>query len=403
VRANYGRYYLPISVETLRRFGPDMPLVERTIELYEVGPWSSVDTNGDGEIDSVETRDAARRVYGLTPIQETLQTRDPSWTLNVADDLKNQYTDTITLNFQREVVQNASVGVTYIYKRAGNLFANLPINGVTGQEWAYERIPFTTSTGQQVMLYSVLFQDYDGNGMTDGQDVAWVGNNSSFVVQNLPDFDGVKPKRTYQGLQFVFNKRYSDRWQALASFLYSSSDGIGRRSFRQDFNVESPMFYDDNWMGSLNYTVNNLEGPLPFTPTFEVKLSGSYTIPRIELDTGLRYRTHSGRAVWLVEDYPVHSQWADPPGGVLNPGGLPQIVAVDPNDPDYLPNQHLFDLHLARTFKLGSEHRNVVLIVDGFNIFNSSTPLNLDVHFEYGKVRAIPQSRRFRFGARYEF
>ena len=403
VRANYGRYYLPISVETLRRFGPDMPLVQRTVELYEVGPWSSVDTNGDGEIGSVETRDAARRVYGLTPIRETLQTRDPSWTLNVADDLKNQYTDTFTLNFQREVVQNASVGVTYIYKRAGNLFANLPINGVTGQEWAYERIPFTTSTGQQVMLYSVLFQDYDGNGVTDGQDVAWVGNNSSFVVQNLPDFDGVKPKRTYQGLQFVFNKRYSDRWQALASFLYSNSEGIGRRSFRQDFNVESPMFYDDNWMGSLNYTVNNLEGPLPFTPTFEVKLSGSYTIPRVEIDTGLRYRTHSGRAVWLVEDYPVHSQWANPPGGVLNPGGLPQIVAIDPNDPDYLPNQHLFDLHLARTFKLGSEARSVVLIVDGFNIFNSSTPLNLDVHFEYGKVRAIPQSRRFRFGARYEF
>jgi hypothetical protein len=25
------------------------------------------------------------------------------------------------------------------------------------------------------------------------------------------------------------------------------------------------------------------------------------------------------------------------------------------------------------------------------------------VHFDYGKVQSIPQSRRFRFGARYEF
>ncbi len=66
-RASYGRYYQPISVETLRRFGPDMPLVERTTQIFEVGPWSSVDTNGDGEIDTVETRDAARRVHGLTP------------------------------------------------------------------------------------------------------------------------------------------------------------------------------------------------------------------------------------------------------------------------------------------------------------------------------------------------
>jgi hypothetical protein len=403
VRANYGRYYQPISVETLRRFGPDMPQVQRTVQIFEVGPWSSVDTNGDGEIGTIETRDAARRVNGLTPISETQQTIDPSWTLNVADDLKNQYTDLITLNVEREVMRNASFGVSYIYKRAGNLFANIPINSVTGQEWQYERIPYTSSAGQQVQLYSVLFQDYNGDGVTDGQDVAWVGNNTDFIVKNMPTFDGVKPKRSYQGLQFVFNKRYSDRWQGLASVLVSTSDGIGRRSFRQDFNVESPMFYDDNWMGNLNYTINNLEGMLPFTPAFELKLSGSYMIPRVELDTGLRYRMHSGRAMWLIEDYPVHSQFADPPGGVINPGGLPQIVAVDPNDPDHLPNQHLFDLHLSRAFKLGGEGRNVVLILDGFNIFNSDTPLNMDVQFDYGKVRSIPQSRRFRFGARYEF
>ena len=46
---------------------------------------------------------------------------------------------------------------------------------------------------------------------------------------------------------------------------------------------------------TLNYTVNNLEGPLPFTPKFELKLSGSYKIPRAEVDLGVRYRMHSGR------------------------------------------------------------------------------------------------------------
>ncbi len=77
--------------------------------------------------------------------------------------------------------------------------------------------------------------------MTD--DVGWVTDHGSSRVQNMPTFDGVKPKREYQAFQLVFNKRYSDRWQALASFLYSNSDGISRRSFRQDFNVEAPMFY----------------------------------------------------------------------------------------------------------------------------------------------------------------
>lgn len=53
-------------------------------------------------------------------------------------------------------------------------------------------------------------------------------------------------------------------------------------------------------MGNINYTVNNLEGPLPFTPRFELKLSGSYTVPKLEADIGIRYRMHSGRAIWRL-------------------------------------------------------------------------------------------------------
>jgi hypothetical protein len=402
-RIAYGRYYQPISVETLRRFGPDMPEIERTIQIFRVGPWNTVDTNGDGEIDTLETRAAARRIHGLTPVSTSTESNDPSWTLNVADNLKNQFTDQVTLNFAREVATNLSVSASYIYKRAGNLFANIPINEVTNREWDYERIPFTTSAGRQVQLYSVVFRDYNGDGAVDGQDVAWIGNHNTSRVQNMPAFDGVKPKRVFNGLQFVLNKRYSDRWQGLASVLFSNSDGLSRRSFRQDFNVEAPMFYDDNWMGNLNYTVNNLEGPLPFTPKFELKLSGSYKIPRAEVDLGVRYRMHTGRAVWLLEDYPVHSQFAAPPGGVIDPGGLPQVVAVDPNDPDYLPNQHLLDLHFERAFGLGRNKSNVHVVVDGFNIFNTASPLDIDVHFDYGRVNSIPTARRFRFGLRYEF
>ena len=37
-RASWGRYYMPLSVEFLRRFGPDMPPVSRTLRMYEVGP-----------------------------------------------------------------------------------------------------------------------------------------------------------------------------------------------------------------------------------------------------------------------------------------------------------------------------------------------------------------------------
>jgi outer membrane receptor protein involved in Fe transport len=401
VRGSYGRYYMPMSVEFLRRFGPDMPSINRVTQLFEAGPWSVVDADGDGFINSIETRDAARLVHGQTPIWTNEQTIDPSWTLNAADDLKNQHTDQISLSLERELLPNFAVSGTYIYKRTGNLFANIPINRVTGEEWEYEQVPFTTSDGQQLMLFSVVHLDYNGDGVIDGGDVAWIGQNGTHRVQNMPAFDGVEPRRSYHGFQLVFNKRYSDRWQGLASVLYSKSDGISRRSFRQDFNVEGPMFYDDNWMGNLNYAVNNLEGPLPFTPEWEFKLNGSYTIPGLEADLGARLRLQTGKPAWRVEGYPQTTQFGAPEGGVIIPGGLAQIVAVDPNDPDHLPTLALFDLHLEKAFDVGSDRLH--LIVDGFNLFNSNTPTDIDIQFEYGKVTQIPTSRRFRMGVRYEF
>jgi hypothetical protein len=226
--------------------------------------------------------------------------------------MKDQHTDQFTVNVERELVKNLSVGATYIYKHTTDLFANIPINRETGQDWEYERVPFTTASGQTVQLYSVVLKDYDGNGVVDSDDVAWVGNNGTSRVQNLPSFDGKNPVRDYHAGQLVLRKRMADRWQALASVVYSSSSGLGRRSLRQDFNVEGPMFYDDNWMGSLNQTINNLEGPLPFTPKWEVKLSGSYTIPKIETDLGVRLRFMTGRPMWMLEGYPQHTQFGDP-------------------------------------------------------------------------------------------
>src|SRR5262249_37997079 len=111
-----------------------------------VGPWDTVDTNHDGMIDSLETLAAARRVPGTTPFfTEDRGQIDQSWTLNTDPNLKDQHTDQFTVNFERELVKNFAVGATYIYKRTSDIFANIPINKVTGQQWDYERVPYTTS------------------------------------------------------------------------------------------------------------------------------------------------------------------------------------------------------------------------------------------------------------------
>jgi hypothetical protein len=394
VRAAWGRYYMPINVESLQRFGPDMPMATRNRQVFPSGPWSVVDANGDGMIDPIETRNAARMVHGQTPISEDPRSIDYSWMLNVADDLKDQYTDHLTLNLEREIIPNFSVSASYIFKHAGNLFAHIPSNEVTGEEWEYERIPFTTSRGQTVQLYSIVHQDYNGDGLVDDDDVGWVRDHADFRVENMGSYDGIKPKRDYHGFQLVLQKRLSSRWQGLGSVLYSVSEGMASRPVRQSSNIEGPMMMDTTWMWTLNQTINNLEVPLPFTPKWEFKLSGSYRIPRLELDVGLRLRAHSGRPVWLTEGFPSYPA----PGGVIGPPG--SLVADE--EPDYLPSQTLFDLHLERAFSVGGQ-QTIHVIVDGFNIFNSFTPTDIDYGWEYGKVTGIPTSRRFRIGARYQF
>ena len=401
-RASYGRYYLPLTVEYLRRYGPDCPLVTRQMQMYSV-PWDIADANGDGEIDTIETRNAAREIYGMTPydVINYAPADRFSWTLNVDPKLKDQFTDQITLSLEREIVKDFSVSATYIYKHAGNIFANVPLNRATGQEWEYDRVPYTTAAGQTVQLYSIKWLDYNGDGAIDGGDVRWIGENTTYKVVNMGAYDGVKPKRDYQGFQLVFNKRYANRWQMLGSILYSKSKGMANRIFGNSMNAEGPMFTDNTWMGSLNYTINNMDGPLPFTPKLEFKLSGSYTVPYIELDLGARFRLHTGRAIWTLEEIPVHSEWANPPGGVIS-GGVGSIVARDPNEPDYLPTQTILDFRAEKTFRISS-YGSLSIVLDIFNVFNANTPTSIDNQWEFGKVGNILDPRSFRFSFMFQF
>ena len=84
-------------------------------------------------------------------------------------------------------------------------------------------------------------------------------------------------------------------------------------------------------------------------------------------------------------------QWGGPADGVIDPGGTGQIVGVA--NPVHLPTQSLLDLHVDKVFKF--QNQRVHIVVDGFNVFNVHTPTDVDMLWEYGKVTAIPASRRW--------
>ena len=180
------------------------------------------------------------------------------------------------------------------------------------------------------------------------------------------------PSATTTGSSSSSSKRYADRWQGLASVLYSTSDGISRRSFRQDFNVEGPMFYDDNWMGNLNYTVNNLEGPLPFTPQWEVKLNGSYTVPKIEVDLGRAAAVRDGPAGVEARGLPRAHRERRPARRRHHPRrpAADRLRRSQRARPPARPG----DPRPARreAIQVPGGKQSLHLVFDGFNIFNST-------------------------------
>jgi hypothetical protein len=388
-----------------------MPTVEYHYQFFGV-PWAEADLDGNGYIDCTgvsgvnELREAARTLATRTPLEERIQYDDYSWMLNVGENVKDMYTDQISFNIERELVKNFSLSATYIYKHAARLIANVPIDVTTGEPWAYERIAFDPDYGDPVDLYSIVWQDYDGSGgAPDGNDIVWVGQHNDFRVENVGEYSYTvggpanKAQRTYQALQLVLNKRYSERWQGLASVVYSWSNGMAQRSIRQDDNMMGPMVTDDNFMGSVNQLVNNMTGPLPFVPKWEVKASGSYTVPVLEMDLGLRFRFHTGRPLWRLETYPVHTQWGNPPGGIIQAGGGSVVSSVDPT---WMPNLAIFDFRAEKAFPIKS-FGSVHIVLDVFNIFNNANVTNADYSGLWGRITGLSDARRFRVSFMYQF
>ncbi len=424
LRASFGRYYTPIGVESFGAAGPDL---DRTYNetLYYLIPWAEVlDFNGDGQIFDKDMTHLMRLLYDKTPINgfigdfdysNIFRTIEPApYELKIQSGMKNQFTDQFTISLERELFSNFSVAATYIHRTTKNMIVQWPLNKQTQLPWEYER-KSQTINGKEVLLYSIVLKDYDGNGFIDGEDVRWVGDNTDFEWRNMPNIDGKKAQRLFQGLQLTFSKRYSNRWQMMGSLLFNHSSGFAARNKRQDqdYNMEGTNIWSDRWLAGINQTVNNMEGPLPFTPRFEFKLAGNYTIPKIEVDLGIRFRYHNGRPVWQTEAITQlirpSSDLTDPEviaHYVLTEGG-DAIVAMDPTKPLYLPAQKILDLHLEKAFAAGPGKLHVML--DGFNVFNSKDVTNAmtkivdeSVTFQ-GQLTGILSPRTFRLGVMYDF
>lgn len=113
--------------------------------------------------------------------------------LKVKVGTKDQYTDQITINLEREIIKDLSLSATYIWKRTGNIFVNWPLNEVTQEPFEYERVEYTTQYGETVNLYSIVMKDYNGDGVINGADVGWIGSHLDLWSRTCQRLMGSNP------------------------------------------------------------------------------------------------------------------------------------------------------------------------------------------------------------------
>jgi outer membrane receptor protein involved in Fe transport len=409
LRGHYGRYYSPLGVESLRRFGPDMADTTTNTYIYNV-PWDMIDTNGNGVVDFNETQPATALLHGLDRTLTGTTVSDPSWDLQVEPGTGNPYTDQFNLSIQRQLTKDLAIELTYIYKVTKDLLVLQPYDPGTGEFYQWESRPYTTQTGYESQVWSIVLEDYNGDGVInwsgDGDYVSGTGDGRFYRVTNVNEFDGHDVKQTYQGLQLVLNKRFSNRWQGMLAVNYTDTNGFYPRIVDQNWYIGGPLVMDTPFGSSYNHFQNNLEGPALMTPKWMAKIAGSYMIPFIETDFGFRLRYDSGRAIFQTEALQTYAGWmgdTPPEGTILTTGWGNDMVSIDPNQNDWMPSTTIVDLSLNKRFAIG-KGMGIGVSFDALNVFNEGAPNRVGYRTgDYGRVYSLTTPRTFRLGVKFDF
>jgi outer membrane receptor protein involved in Fe transport len=291
-------------------------------------------------------------------------------TTSVDPDISMPYMHQFTVGIEREVMKDLSVGINYIYRLNTNLIDRVLTNGTFEP-----KIFIDDETGIEYTVYSQTNKDENQYLITNPK-------KGDYGIVN------VKPYRKYSGIEFLINKKFSNNWTLLASYVYSKStgtmdnwyDGIGANG---SFN--SSIFEDPN-------PQINAEGRLTIDPTHMVKIQGSIALPW-DINFGFYFSFITGNAynrlLYVSKEISQSGKifYADERGSVYR-----------------YPDKTNLDLRVQKDFKLGDRFK-IGIFADIFNVFNAGTvdEVITDAGPEFGEVVDIVYPRRLRLGLRVYF
>jgi outer membrane receptor protein involved in Fe transport len=187
------------------------------------------------------------------------------------------------------------------------------------------------------------------------------------------DFPGIgcfgPARRYYRALEFAATKRFSNNYQFIASYVYSSLIGNYEGLFRNDNGQSDPNITS---LFDLVSLLNGLYGRLPNDRPHQLKFDGSYRWP-MGLLTSASFRAQSGIPFNQLIPHPLYGD---------NEGfGLPRGTAINPlTGSPRTPVTYNLDIGAYYPIQFG-ENRQLRFQVDWFNVLNSQRAVREDETF----------------------
>jgi hypothetical protein len=263
-----------------------------------------------------------------------------NWKLQ--DKIKHPYMDQYTVSIERELFRDASFSVSYIYRNWKNQI------GVYDLQAQYEPITYSVAPlNTNQTLYNLTS-----------------GSAHEFLIENMntgPYKVPGKAYRKYQGVEFLFNKRFSNKWQMLLSYVYSKTTGT----------IDNGQADDIGWGGRNSQTAGdpnfwiNADGNATFDPTHMLKVQGTYVLP-FDISFNAFFRAVTGTA-W-AQRFRTSTRYA--PGEYFGQGRI--TYYTEARGSRHYDMMKVLDLRVEKIFNLAQKYR-LGLMIDVLNVFNANT------------------------------
>ena len=255
-------------------------------------------------------------------------------------DLENQYINEYILGYERQVRADLAVGVKGIYRNYGQVVEDF----LCADDGTY----CIGNPGEGIM-------------------------KQAFTLDYSQQFDVPKPKRTFKGIQVDATKRFSNNWQAIASYLYSRLDGNFDGEYAPftnvgaDPNISAAYDYYDFFTNGSDLTKITNTGPLSNDRRHQFKVSGVYITP---------FRLELGAAAYWRSGTPVTRY------GYSDAYGRYEFFLTRRGAEGRTPSTYDVDVHLGYPIELSHGIR-VNLLLDVFSLLDTQRAVLLDQRYGF--------------------